>query len=318
MDMIKLGKSDLKVSRIGIGGGQWGQEGSGITEPAKIKSVINHALDSGINFIDTAEAYGNGISEKMIGEVLKARGDRENVVIATKVNAIHLGFDEVLKACHASLRRLQTDRIDLYQVHAPSATVPVSETMIALRTLLDDGLVRYVGVSNFQVSMTEVAVNSLEKHHVITNQMEYSLLNRNIEKALLQHAKWREMALIAYSPLARGMLTGKYTLGTVIPSGDRRSNFALFHNMENRATLQPLFAAMKTIGDKHGADISQVALNWLLKIEGVIPIPSAKSPEHVDSHVNATKWNMSDVEHKTLSNISAELRLNNFYNFGDS
>jgi len=316
MDMIKLGKSDLKVSRIGIGGGQWGQEGSGITEPSKIKNIINHALDSGINFIDTAEAYGNGLSEKMIGEVLKARGDRENVVIATKVNSIHLGFDEVLKACHASLRRLQTDRIDLYQVHSPSPTVPVSETMIALRTLLDDGLVRYVGLSNFQVSMTEVAVNSLEKHHVISNQMEYSLLNRNIEKALLQHAKWREMAIIAYAPLARGMLTGKYNQS--IPPGDRRSKFALFHNTENQALLQPLFSAMKTVGDKHGANTSQVALNWLLKDEGVVPIPGAKSPEHVDIHVHATTWKMSDEDHKLLSHISAELRLNSFYNFGDA
>jgi aryl-alcohol dehydrogenase-like predicted oxidoreductase len=316
MDMIKLGKSDLKVSRIGIGGGQWGQEGSGITEPAKIKSVINHALDSGINFIDTAEAYGNGLSEKMIGEVLKARGDRENVVIATKVNDIHLGFDEVLKACHASLRRLQTDHIDLYQVHAPSATVPVSETMIALRTLLDDGLVRYVGLSNFQVSMTEVAVNSLEKHQVITNQMEYNLLNRGIEKALLQHAKWREMTVIAYAPLARGMLTGKYGQG--VPPGDRRSKFALFHNIENQALLQPLFDAMKAIGNKHGADVSQVALNWLLRIEGIVPIPGAKSPEHVDGHVKATTWKMSDEDHNHLSKISGELRLNNFYNFGDA
>jgi aryl-alcohol dehydrogenase-like predicted oxidoreductase len=318
MDMIKLGKSDLKVSRIGIGGGQWGQEGSGITEPAKIKSVINHALDSGINFIDTAEAYGNGLSEKMIGEVLKARGDRENVVIATKVNDIHLGFDEVLKACHASLRRLQTDHIDLYQVHAPSPTVPVSETMIALRTLLDDGLVRYVGLSNFQVSMTEVAVNSLENYPVISNQMEYSLLNRNIEKALLQHAKWREMIILAYAPLARGMLTGKYTQDKAIQPGDRRSKFALFHNNENYAMLQPLFDAMKEIGNKHGADISQVALNWLLKHEGVIPIPGAKSPEHVDGHVKATTWKMSDECHKSLSKISADLRLNSFYNFGDA
>jgi aryl-alcohol dehydrogenase-like predicted oxidoreductase len=221
MDMIKLGKSDLKVSRIGIGGGQWGQEGSGITEPAKIKSVINHALDSGINFIDTAEAYGNGLSEKMIGEVLKARGDRENVVIATKVSDIHLGFDEVLKACHASLRRLQTDHIDLYQVHAPSPTVPVSETMIALRTLLDDGLVRYVGVSNFQVSMTEVAVNSLEKHLVISNQMEYSLLNRNIEKAPTrpwQEACSLENILQAPSRQATGGQSSRFSITRRIKS----------------------------------------------------------------------------------------------------
>ncbi|MDO9537164.1 MAG: aldo/keto reductase [Thermoplasmata archaeon] len=318
MDKINLGKSDLKVSRIGIGGGQWGQEGSGITDPSMIKKVINHALDSGINFIDTAEAYGNGLSEKMVGEVLKERGDRENVVIASKVNTNHLGFDEVLKACHASLRRLQTDYIDLYQVHSPNPTVPISETMTALRTLLDDGLVKHVGVSNFQVSMTEVAVNSIEKYPVISNQMEYSLLNRGIEKAMLKHAKWREMAVIAYSPLARGMLTGKYGSSDAIPQTDRRSKFALFRNMENRATLQPLFDAMKEIADKNGADLSQVALNWLIKQDNIIPIPSAKSPEQVDSHVAALGWKMSDADWQNLSDISGDLRLNLFYNFGDA
>ena len=318
MDRIKLGKSDLKVSRIGIGGGQWGIENYGITDPTSIKATINHAIDSGINYLDTAESYANGASEKYIGEVVKERGDRENLVIATKIHQTHLGFDEVLKACNASLRRLQTDYIDLFQIHAPSFNVPISETMIALRTLLDEGKVRYVGVSNFQVSLCEVAINSLDNHEVISNQLEYSILNRNIEKAMLKYSEWREIPIIAYSPLARGMLTGKYTSGTQIPPDDRRNKKPLFSNPENIAILQPLMEIIKNIGEKNNASIAQVSLNWLLKHDNVIPLPGAKSIEQVDSHVAATTWKMSDDDWNAISDASNDLRLNEFYNFGNA
>ena len=318
MDKVKLGKSDLMISRIGIGGAQWGMENYGITDEASIKATINHAIDSGINYLDTSESYANGLSEKMIGQVLKERGDRESIVLATKIHPMHLGFDEVLKACNASLRRLQTDYIDLYQIHAPSPTVPISETMIALRTLLDEGKVRHVGVSNFQVSLCEVAINSLDNHEVISNQLEYSILNRNIEKAMLKYSEWREIPIIAYSPLARGMLTGKYTSGTQISPDDRRSKKPLFSNSENIALLQPLMEVLKDIGEKNNASISQVSLNWLLKHDNVIPLPGAKSIEQVDSHVAATTWKMSEEDWNAISEASNDLRLNKFYNFGNA
>ena len=317
MDRIKLGKSGLMVSRIGIGGLQWGSEGIGITESGAIKDTLNHAMDSGINFIDTAESYANGKSESMIGQVLKERGDREDMIIATSIHPMHLGFDEVLKACNASLRRLQTDHIDLLQVQSPSPTVPVSETMIALRTLLDEGKVRYVGLSNFPVSMCEVAINSLDNHDIISNQMEYNILNRNVEKSMLKYAEWRELAVIAYSPLAMGMLTGKYILGRQVPSDEWRRSNPLFSNPDNLEILQPLLDSMGTIGEKHDADISQVALNWLLKFDNVIPIPGAKSPEQVDSNIAASSWKMADDDWNTISEASNDLRLNMFYNFGE-
>ena len=316
MDRIKLGKSNLMVSRIGIGGAQWGMENYGITDPDTIKATINHAIDSGINYLDTAESYANGASEKYIGQVLKERGDRENLIIATKIHALHLGFDEVLKACNASLRRLDTDYIDLFQIHAPSPTVPISETMVALRTLLDDGKIRHVGISNFQVSMCEVAINSLDNHEIISNQLEYSILNRNIEKAMLKYATWREMAVIAYSPLARGMLTGKFVPGYELPADDRRHKKPLFRNKENLAVLQPLMELLKEVGDRNNADIAQVSLNWLLKFDNVIPLPGAKSKEQVDSLVAATTWKMSDEDWDAISKASEDLRLNNFYYFG--
>ncbi len=304
------------VSRIGIGGAQWGMENYGITDPATIKATINHAIDSGINYLDSAESYADGASEKYIGQVLKERGDREDLIIATKIHPLHLGFDEVLKACNASLRRLNTDYIDLFQIHAPSPTVPISETMIALRTLLDDGKIRHVGLSNFQVSMCEVAINSLDNHEIISNQLEYSILNRNIEKAMLKYATWREMAVIAYSPLARGMLTGKFMSGHELPVDDRRHKKPLFRNKENIALLQPLMELLKEIGDRNNADITQVALNWLLKFDNVIPLPGAKSKEQIDSHVAATTWKMADEDWDAISKASEDLRLNNFYYFG--
>ncbi|MCK5024185.1 MAG: aldo/keto reductase [Thermoplasmata archaeon] len=316
MDRIKLGNSGLMVSRIGIGGAQWGMENYGITDPDTIKATINHAIDSGINYLDTAESYADGASERYIGQVLKERGDRENLILATKIHPLHLGFDEVLKACNASLRRLQTDYIDLFQIHAPSPTVPISETMIALRTLLDDGKIRHVGVSNFQVSMCEVAINSLDSHEIISNQLEYSILNRNIEKAMLKYATWRELVVIAYSPLARGMLTGKFMSGHELPVDDRRQKKPLFCNKENIEKLQPLMELLKEIGDRNNADISQVALNWLLKFDNVIPLPGAKSREQVDSHVAATTWTMPDDDWNAISKASEDLRLNNFYHFG--
>jgi aryl-alcohol dehydrogenase-like predicted oxidoreductase len=318
MDIIKLGKSDLKVSRIGLGGLQWGAKGIGIEDKAEIKKVINHALDSGINFLDTAESYADGMSEKMIGEVLRERGDRENVVVATKVHPFHLGFDNVLKACNASLRRLQTDHIDLYQVHHPSPSVPVPETMAALKELLKQGKVRYVGVSNFPVPLAEEAIASLEGHELITNQMEYNLLFRDIEKSVLQHAGYREMVILAYSPLSSGLLSGKYSPESKFAENDRRNNWPWFRNVENRDLMQPLIVVMSSVGEKHGASIPEVALNWILKKDNVIPLPGAKKPEHVDSHIRATSWKMSDDEYRKISSISDDLRLNTFYNFGNA
>ena len=318
MDRIKLGKSELKVSRIGLGCAQLGTEGIGITDPEECRKLVNHALDCGINFLDTAEGYGDGLSEKVIGEVLKERGNREDVVIATKVNPLHLGFDEVLKACYASLRRLQTDRIDLYQVHAPFPTVPISETMIALRTLLDDGSIRYAGISNFQVSLTEVAVNSLDGHEVISNQIEYSLLSRGIEKSILTHARWRNMSIIAYSPLAKGLLSGKYGPDHKFQPEDKRSKLPLTSNNQNRAVIKPLLDIMEEVGRKHDAGIPEIALNWLLKHDDVIPIPGAKSIEQLDSNVHSTTFRLSQEDWERISQASKELRLDRFFNYGNA
>ncbi|MCK4455921.1 MAG: aldo/keto reductase [Thermoplasmata archaeon] len=292
MDCTRLGKSDLKVSRIGLGGLQFGTQGYGISEEDVMRETINRAIDNGINFIDTAEVYAFGGSERVIGETIKDRGDRDDLVIATKVYPENLRYNEVLKAADASLKRLQTDVIDLYQIHHPNPVVPMTETSKAMDELLEAGKVRYVGVSNFDASLTQLAVDSIKNGEVISNQIECSLIVRDIERETLPFLRDAGIVTIAYSPLAMGLLTGKYDESTELPKEDRRANLALFKK-GNLKQLESLTGMMREIADAHDASVAQVALNWLLRSDDVFPIPGAKSPEQAESNASAAKWERS-------------------------
>jgi len=318
MEYRKLGKSDLKVSRIGLGGMQFGSAGIGIHDKKKMKEIINHALDNGVNFIDTAEIYGRGISESVIGETIKERGDRDDLVIATKVYPMHLNYKEVIKAAEWSLKRLQTEVIDLYQVHHPNCYVPISETMEAMENLLRDGKVRYVGVSNFQTCLTEETITSLKSGEIIANQLEYNILMRGIEQSILPHLRERGIVTIAYSPLSGGLLTGKYDETSEFPKEDRRSQWALLANKQNRLEMKPLLKIMKDIAEKYNATIPQVAINWLLKYDDVFPIVGAKSIEQIETNIGAAKWKMSDEEWNRITSASDKIKLDLFFEFGYS
>ncbi|MFQ5885334.1 MAG: aldo/keto reductase [Thermoplasmata archaeon] len=311
---MKLGKSDLKVSRIGLGTLQFGPAWIGDKEI--MKKVINCALDNGINFIDTAERYGLGISESVIGETIKERGDRDDLVIATKVSIIHLRYKDVIKAAEASLKRLQTDVIDLYQIHAPSCYTPTSETMKAMDELLKEGKVRYVGLSNYPVCRTKEAINCLKNGDIISNQVEYSVLMRDIEHEILPFLREAGIATIAYSPLAMGILTGKYDETTEIPKEDPRLGDPLFKNKENLGSVQPVISIMREIAEAHEATVAQVALNWLMRFDDIFPIPGAKTPEHVESNVDTMKWKLSEEEWNRITEASDKLDLNFFLDFG--
>lgn len=314
MEQVKLGKSELKVSRIGLGGLQFGTPGYGISEKDVMKETINQAIDSGINFIDTAEVYAAGGSERVIGEAVKERGDRDDLVIATKVYPENLRYNDVLKAAAASLKRLQTDVIDLYQIHHPSPAVPLAETMKAMDELLEAGKVRYVGVSNFDPSLVQMAMDSLRSGDVISNQMEYSLVVRDIEKETLPFLRSAGVVTIAYSPLSMGVLTGKYDQSTGLPKEDRRSMLALFRK-DNLRQIEPLTEVMREIGDAHDASVPQVALNWLLQFDDVFPIPGAKNPEQAQNNVSAAEWRMSGEESKRLTEAARKLSLDHFFDF---
>jgi aryl-alcohol dehydrogenase-like predicted oxidoreductase len=314
VERVKLGKSELKVSQIGLGGLQFGTPGFGISEKDVMKQTINRAIDGGINFIDTAEVYAAGGSERVIGEAVKERGDRDDLVIATKAYPENLRYDDVIKAANASLKRLQTDVIDLYQIHHPSPAVPLAETMKAMDKLLEAGKVRCVGVSNFDPSLTKLAMDSLKKGEVISNQMEYSLVVRDIEKETLPFLRDAGVVTIAYSPLSMGVLAGKYDRGTELPKEDRRSMLALFRK-DNLAQIESLTAVMEEIGNNHDADVAQVALNWLLQFDDVFPIPGAKNPEQAESNVSAAEWRMSGEELRKLTEAADNLSLDYFFDF---
>jgi aryl-alcohol dehydrogenase-like predicted oxidoreductase len=313
MEYQRLGKSDLKVSRIGLGAMQFGP--MWIEDKKVMNKILNCALDNGVNFIDTAEVYGKNMSESVIGETIKERGDRDDLVIATKVHPRNLDYDNVIRAAEASLRRLQTDVIDLYQVHHHNPYAPASETMRALDELLRDGKVRYVGVSNYSVCLIQEAMEHLSQGEIVTNQMEYNILERAIESEILSFQRGNGIATIAFSPLAMGVLTGKYDETTELPENDLRRHGSLFINKENLREAQKVINVMREIGAERDATPAEVAINWLLATDDVFPIFGAKNPEQVKSNIHACEWKLSQEEWKRITAASDELDIDQFGDF---
>ena len=313
MEYRKLGKSDLKVSRIGLGTWQFGTKSWRFTDREEMKRILNKAIDSGINFIDTAEVYGGGVSETVIGEVLKERGDREDLVIATKVAPSHFKYRDVLKAAEKSLERLQIKTIDLYQLHWPNNYISLKETMKAMEKLVDDGKVRYIGLSNYPPCLAKEAAEVLKRNEIISNQVKYNIVERDIENYIWPAMKEMGIVIIAYSPLAKGLLTGKYDESTVFPEEDLRSKNPLYAIKSNYKQVLNLNNLLREIGDKYGKTAPQVAINWLLKFDDVFPIPGAKSVSHVESNLGAVGWSLSDEDWNKIKEESDKLDLV-FYN----
>lgn len=311
MRRIKFGKSDLEVSEIGLGTLTFAHPTKGIQDYEEIKKILNYALDTGINFIDTAEEYARGMSEKYIGDILKERGDREDVIIETKASPPHIGYKELKKYCDKSLERLQTDYIDVYLLHFPWCYHHESDTAKAIDELLEEGKIRYVGVSNYHNSLVEELQKYLKKGEIITNQLEYNLVARSIEKEILPFSRKKGIQVVGWSPLESGFLTGKYHFGYKFDENDFRNNFPLFQTENNFIQAKPLFDLMGTLANKYQASIAQIALNWIIKQE-VIPIPAAKSVEQVESNINATKFKLESEEYKQLSEISEKLDLERY------
>ncbi|MFQ5795651.1 MAG: aldo/keto reductase [Candidatus Bipolaricaulia bacterium] len=295
MKYVQLG--DQRASAIGLGTWQFGSKGWGWGREFGIEEtrrIIHRALDLGVNFFDTAEMYGGGQSEEILGEALRDR--REQALIATKVSPHHLTRRGVRQAAQRSLRRLSTHRIDLYQIHWPNLFVPLSRTMPGMRDLMDVGLIRQVGVSNFKLRRWQQAEHALGTA-VISNQVEYHLLARNPLDELLPYARHRGQVIIAYSPLAQGLLTGKYRSGNA-PGGVRASN-ALF-SPENLRRLEPFMQELRSVAKSHNATPAQVALAWLIHAPHVIAIPGAKSVEQLEANAAAADIALSDEEWEQL------------------
>jgi aryl-alcohol dehydrogenase-like predicted oxidoreductase len=306
LSLIPLGKTDIQISRLGLGTWQWGDRmfwgyGKSHTE-SDVQAAFQAGLESGICFFDTAEVYGTGRSELLLGECIQNLP--QPLVIATKFMPFpwRLWKGRLIAALRASLNRLGLERVDLYQIHMPLPPVPIEVWAEALADAVDAGLIRAVGVSNFNAAQMLRAQAALTKRGVAltSNQVEYHLLNRQVEKnGLLKLCQELGVTMIAYSPLAKGMLTGKYTPERP-PAGMRGRMFS----RARLGAIQPLIKQLGECGMSHGGKSpAQVALNWLIG-KNVVPIPGAKNSRQVLENVGALGWRLTEVEIASLDEIS--------------
>ncbi len=297
METRQLGSSDLNVTPIVMG--CWGisdEEMWGPQDEADTRATIAAALDHGITFFDTAESYGQGQSEIILGEMLK--GCRADVTIATKVRSVNVSAAAIRESCEASLRRLQTDTIDLYQIHWPSRSVPFEETMSALLRLRDEGKIRAIGLSNHGPADMD-AMMALGP--VAANQVPYNLLWRAIEYAVLPACAQRGLGVMTYSPLLHGLLTGKYTSADQVTGGRARTR----HFAKDRPGARhgeagaedELFATIdrvRTIAQDSGLPMPLLATAWVLHQPGVTGvIIGARKAAHIALAVQAAEITLS-------------------------
>lgn len=275
MEFKTLGRSKVKISTIGMG--TWGIGGFESRDESGDEhgiTALRRGLVLDMNMIDTAEMYGQGHSEEVVADAISDR--RERAFIATKVSPNHLSYDDVITSAEVSLRRLRITCMDLYQVHWPSTSIPIKETMRAMERLVKNGKVRFIGVSNFSVSQIIEAQQALSGEEVVSNQVRYNILDRTIEKDLLPYCQRERITIIAYSPLAR-----KRILET---------------SEEQTETLRRICA-------KYEKTIPQLALNWLISKPGVVAIPKAVTVEHVEENAQAAGWKLSDDDSVSLENV---------------
>ena len=305
MKYVTLGRDGPKVSEIGIGMWQAGGKswGSDVRDSDCVAAMVR-GVGLGMNLADTAEVYGDGHSEEVVARALREAG-RDRVVVATKVSGDHLHPDDVEKACRGSLRRLGVREIDLYQIHWPSVwdQVPLTQTMRALERLQRQGRIRHIGVSNFAVRDLEVARNALSRTDVVADQIQYSLLHREPEAELLPYSAKEGIAILAWSPIAKGLLAAKYTASRR-PKDRIRSEDGAF-KPANLRKMQPLFRALREIGRSHQKTPAQVALRWLADHPGVVPIPGVKRPAQAEENAGASGWALTRSERSSLDRTSA-------------
>jgi diketogulonate reductase-like aldo/keto reductase len=267
MEKRELGRTREKISVIGMG--TWGigdvqNEGRALEIQA-----IRKGIELGMTMIDTAEMYGNGNAERLVGQAVK--GMRDKVFIATKVSPQHFGYEGVLSSCESSIRRLGVEHIDLYQLHWPSSNVPIEETMKAMEELVSRGKIRYIGISNFSVAQALKAREALPRSEVVSNQVRYSLTHRSIESELLPFCQREKLTVIAYSPLDTGKL--------------------------------PSSKIPQALLTKYGLTAAQLMLNWVTYRDTVVAIPKASKAEHVEKNAVSVSTRISGDDYRALSRM---------------
>lgn len=295
MEKRRLGTSEVQISPILMGTWQAGKRGwTGIEDSDSIQA-IRAAVDAGITTIDTAEVYGDGHSERVVAQAVA--DIRERVEYATKVFANHLRYDEVIAACDRSLQNLQTDYIDLYQIHWPSGSfgsdfVPIGETMEALNTLKKQGKIRAIGVSNFSKSQLEEAC---QYGRIDSLQPPYSLFWRYVETDAMPYCIENNISILAYSPLAQGLLTGKFAPGHKFDAGDNRSQNKLFQG-ENFSRAYTAVDKLRPIAAKYNCTLAQLALAWLIAQPNTQAIAGARYAEQAISNAGAASIHLDPAD----------------------
>lgn len=310
MQYRALGNSGLQVSTLTLGtmtfGGTRDFKLIGETDIDGARRQLDLALDAGVNLIDTANMYSHGVSEEILGEAIKGR--REHLLLATKVrfemgvgpNHQGLSRHHIIAQCDASLRRLGVDHIDLYQAHEWDGLVPVEETLEAFDTLVKQGKVRYVGSSNFtawQLSKSLAASDRLGYQRYVSQQIHYTLQAREAEYELLPIAVDQGVGALVWSPLAGGLLSGKYRRGHDMPAGARWTSERQEPPIRDWEALYDLVDLLVEIGDGHGVSAAQVALTWLLERPGVTSIViGARTDEQLADNLAAAELQLSPEE----------------------
>jgi aryl-alcohol dehydrogenase-like predicted oxidoreductase len=323
MEHRRLGDSEVRVSVVtlgtwAIGGFMWG----GTDERPAIEA-IQRSIDLGVTAIDTAPIYGFGLSETIVGRAIAGR--REQVTLLTKFGLSwgdpgerkfweSPGIDgkpvkvfndarkqTVIRECEESLRRLGTDCIDLYQQHRPDPQTPLEESLSALETLLRDGKIRAAGVSNFPLELLDSARRRMP---IVSVQPPYSMLKRGIEKDLVPYCIEHGIAILAYSPLERGLLTGKVTPERVFPPTDHRARLP-FYGRQNRERVNAFLARIRPIAEAHGATLAQVVIQWTVRRPGITAaLVGARNPRQAEENAGAAGLRLSAEE---MARITAEL-----------
>ena len=299
MEYVSLGRTGMQVSQVCLGCFNFGLYNS--AEDAG--QIINRALDAGINFIDTANSYGRGTSEDIVGDALRSNGQRDRIVLATKVwgrmddddpNAAGTSRRHIIEQCEGSLRRLQTGHIDLYQLHRPDTSAALDETLRALDDLIRAGKVRYIGTSNYsawQIMDSLWASKELGLNRVISDQPPFHILDRRVERELLPMARTYGLAVLPWSPLASGMLGGRYQRNNWQSLKDARFTQISVRAEELNVLADEVFdviEGVETIAADKGVPVSQFSLAWVAAQPGVTaPIIGPRTLEHLEGYLEA-------------------------------
>jgi aryl-alcohol dehydrogenase-like predicted oxidoreductase len=303
MKFKKLGNTGFDISTITfgcweLGGGPWE-----FTSDQNNIDLLQQAFELGITTFDTAEGYGNGHSEEIVGAALE--GIRSKCIISTKVSRAHLLPADIRKSAEASLKRLKTDYIDIYYIHWPSFEVPVKDSLSEFAKLKEEGLIRAIGVSNFSIEQLKEA-SQYARIDVI--QPEYSLLHRQIEHEIVPYCKEKRIGMMSYSSIAKGILTGAFHLdGKSLKEDDFRKERRLFQPAHLEAERK-LLTAMKQVAEAKGASVSQIAIAWLLHQDALTSaIIGTQSAHHLADNVKAADVTLSASELETLTSISGSV-----------